>query len=275
MGTRTVRKLLVFVAGSLTCLSVLLAATVTSQYGQRVDAGGHGLRMRVAGRGTPTVVLETSGMAPLEAWILVQRGVATFTQVVAYDHAGYWGSEPGPKPRDARRITEELHSGLHRAKLPPPYVLVGYSFGGPFIRVFAHRYPEEIAGLVFVDPSQEECLEWLQTHLPEVNRITEADVARQDEWGCSWATLNQARAAWPLPKVPVTLITCVRDDGNSLLAEILPIWVDSHKAWLKRVPNATHIITEKSDHGIIVEEPELVIEAIRSVVEQARKRSEG
>jgi pimeloyl-ACP methyl ester carboxylesterase len=204
----------------------------------------------------------------------VQRELAKFTQVVAYDHAGYWGSQPGPKPRDAHRISQELYTALRNANLPPPYVMVGYSFGGPFVRVFAHSHPQEIAGLVFVDPSQEECFEWLEIHHPEVNRISKEDLARQDEWGCSWASLNQARVAWPLPNVPVTLITCMRSDGNSLLQEVLPIWLDSHKAWLKKVPNAKHIVTEKSGHGIILEEPRLVIEAIREVVEQARRRWE-
>src|SRR5262249_13981306 len=151
---------------------------------------------------------------------LVQREVAKFSRVAAYDHAGYWGSQPGPKPRDARRISQELHTALQHAGFLPPYVMVGYSFGGPFVRVFAHSFPQEIAGLVFVDPSQEECFDWLKTHHPEVNRISDEDFAKEDEWGCSWASLNQARAAWPLPPVPVTLITCMRNDGNSLLREV-------------------------------------------------------
>jgi pimeloyl-ACP methyl ester carboxylesterase len=258
---------------ALPCASFLLAGEVVGELPRRFDAGGHRLRMLVAGRGSPTVILETSGMGPIECWAKVQPAVARFARVVSYDHAGYWGSEPGPRPRDARRIAQELHAALHDARINPPYVLVGYSFGGPIVRVFAGLYPEEVIGLVLVDPSQEAALEWLRDHHPEVNRITEQDVARQDEWGCSWASLDQARAARLSRDLPVTLITCTRHDGNKLMREVMPVWIDAHKNWLKGVPGARHVVTEKSGHGIVFEEPELVVEAVKEVIDRADLRA--
>jgi pimeloyl-ACP methyl ester carboxylesterase len=263
-------KLLIGMAVVLSCLSTLLAAAVGIDYGEHIDVDGRRVRLKVMGQGSPVVVLETSGMAPLEGWARVQPGVAKFARVVAYDHAGYWGSDAGPKPRDARQVAQELHDLLQRTELPPPYVLVGYSFGGPFVRVFAHRYPNEVAGMVFVDPSQEEAFEWLKIHHPEINRITPEEESEQDEWGCSWASLDQARKAWPLPRVPVTLITCVRHDGNPLLREIVPVWLKSHQEWLSKVPGARHVVTDRSGHDITLQEPGLVVEAIRDVVERVR-----
>jgi pimeloyl-ACP methyl ester carboxylesterase len=263
-------KLWIGMAVVLSCLSSMLAAAVRTDYGERVDVDGRQVRVKMVGRGTPVVVLETSGMAPLECWVRVQPEVAKFARVVAYDHAGHWGSDPGPKPRDARQVTEELHDLLRRTDLPPPYVLVGYSFGGPFVRVFAHRYPNEVAGMVLVDPSQEEAFAWLKEHHPDINRITPAEEAEQDEWGCTWASLDQARRAWPLPRVPVTLITCVRHDGDPLLREVVPVWLKSHKEWLCKVPDAKHVVTERSGHGIILQEPELVVETIREMVERVK-----
>jgi pimeloyl-ACP methyl ester carboxylesterase len=226
--------------------------------------------MLVSGAGSPTVILETSGMAPLECWAKVQPAVERFARVVSYDHAGYWGSEPGPKPRDARQIARELHTALQDARIPPPYVLVGYSFGGPFVRVFAGLYPEEVVGLVLVDPSQEVAFEWLRDNHPEVNRITEQDVARQDEWGCSWASLDQARAARLSPGLPVALITCTRHDRSTLMGQLMPIWLDAHRNWLRGVPGSRHVVTGKSGHGIVFEEPELVVETIREVIDRGR-----
>src|ERR1051326_4768668 len=115
-------------------LSTLLAASVSRNYGDRIDVDGHHLRVRIEGRVGPAVVLETFGVAPLECWALVQPRGAKFARVFAYDHAGYWGSQPGPRPRDARQIAGELHVALQQAGLPPPYVRVGYSFGGPSVR---------------------------------------------------------------------------------------------------------------------------------------------
>jgi pimeloyl-ACP methyl ester carboxylesterase len=246
--------------------SFLLAARVSAALPRQVDAGGHNVRMLVAGAGPPTVILESSGMAPLESWSRVQPAVSRFARVVSYDHAGYWGSQSGPKPRDARQIARELHAALASAQIAPPYVLVGYSFGGPFVRVFADLYPGEVAGLVLVDPSQEAAFDWVWAHHPEVNRITEVEAARQDEWGCSRASLKQARAS-RRPDVPVTLITCLRHDNSELARETMPIWVDAHRNWLAGIPGARHIVTGRAGHGIIFEEPELVVETIREMVD--------
>jgi pimeloyl-ACP methyl ester carboxylesterase len=262
-------KVLIGMAVGLIGVSTALTMAVCTDFGEFKDIDGRRVRLKVAGRGAPVVVLETSGMAPLECWARVQPEVAKFARVVAYDHAGNWGSDAGPKPRDARRVAAELHALLRRADLEPPYVFVGYSFGGPFIRVFAHQYPQEVAGMVFVDPSQEEAFEWLKVHHPEINRITPQEEAEQDEWGCTWTSLEQARRAWPLPRVPVTLITCVRHDEDPLLRELVPVWLRSHREWLRKVPDARHIVTDKCGHGIILQEPALVVGAIREMVERA------
>jgi pimeloyl-ACP methyl ester carboxylesterase len=271
-AVRWQRHVLVTLGLILPCGSLLLAGRAAGALPGRVDAGGHRLRMLVAGRGAPTVILETSGMAPLECWARVQPRVSRFARVVSYDHAGYWGSEAGPKPRDARQVARELHAALRSARIAPPYVLVGYSFGGPFVRVFADLYPAEVAGLVLVDPSQEAAFDWVWAHHPEVNRITPADVAWQDEWGCTRASLDQARAARHLPSLPVSLITCVRHDGSALIRETMPVWLAAHRDWLKGIPGARHIVTGRSGHGIVFEEPDLVARAIREVVDRAVER---
>lgn len=152
---------------------------------QKVDAGGHRVRLLVAGEGTPTVVLESGFGAGIESWTRVQPSVSRFTQVVSYDQAGVGGSEPSPKPRTGRQIASELHTVLKNAGLRPPYVLVGHSIGGPYIHVFANRYPTEVAGMVFVDPTQERFSQgntdltgWLRDHHPETLRHMEDQFER-------------------------------------------------------------------------------------------------
>ena len=128
--------------------------------GTLIDVGGHRLHLHCSGTGTPTVILE-AGADPHAsgAWFTIRPAVAEMTRVCAYDRAGYGWSESGPEPRDARTIAAELQRLLERASEPAPFVLVGHSLGGPLIRVFAHRYPDEVVGLVFVDsphPEEEE-----------------------------------------------------------------------------------------------------------------------
>jgi pimeloyl-ACP methyl ester carboxylesterase len=121
--------------------------------GRLVDVGGHRLHLSCVGTGSPTVVFE-SGLANMSAdWGNVQPPVAAATRACAYDRAGVAWSDAGPAPRDPQRIATELHALLGAAGVAGPYVLVGQSFGGLYVRVFAARYPAEVAGVVLVDAS--------------------------------------------------------------------------------------------------------------------------
>lgn len=124
--------------------------------GQLVDVGGYRLHLHCQGEGAPTVVMDAGQGAPGVAWDLVGPGVAAFTRVCVFDRAGLGWSEPSPKPRLPSVMAEELHALLHRAGIAGPYVLVGHSYGGLNARVFAHRYPDEVAGLVLVDSTHED-----------------------------------------------------------------------------------------------------------------------
>ena len=119
--------------------------------GRMVDVGGYRLFLHCAGSGSPTVVLQPGGggMAADMAWIAPE--VARRTRVCVYDRAGRGRSETAPSPQDGAQVAADLHTLLHRAGVPGPYVLAGHSFGGQYVRIFAAHYPDEVAGLVLVD----------------------------------------------------------------------------------------------------------------------------
>ncbi len=93
------------------------------------------------------------GGATSNNWGWIEPDVARFARVVAYDRAGLGWSDPGPLPRDGRRIVAELHLALANAGLHAPYVFVGHSYGGLLARIFTAAYPNEVAGLVLAEPS--------------------------------------------------------------------------------------------------------------------------
>ncbi|MEA2206871.1 MAG: hypothetical protein QOE77_3647 [Blastocatellia bacterium] len=148
---------------------------------EKVDAGGHKLNFLTAGSGGPTVILEGGFGAGIASWTTVLGEIAKFTRVVAYDRAGLGQSEPGPKPRTAMQFARELHTALQNVGIKPPYVLVGHSMGGITVRVFADMYPQEVAGLVLVDPSQESFNDWLKTHPSSVMKEAEAQIKNASE----------------------------------------------------------------------------------------------
>jgi pimeloyl-ACP methyl ester carboxylesterase len=119
--------------------------------GQLVDVGGYKLHIHCLGEGSPTVILEAGqgGLSP--DWVWIQPEVAKTTRVCAYDRAGVAWSEPGPKPRHARQIGLELKTLLENAQIPSPYLLVGHSYGGLYVRVFAAAYPDVVKGMVLLD----------------------------------------------------------------------------------------------------------------------------
>ena len=122
--------------------------------GKMVDIGARRMQINCLGQGSPTVVFE-SGAGPLGGldWGNVQRRIAAFTRACSYSRAGELWSDPARTPLTAKRVAQDLHATLVAAGEKPPYVLVGHSIGGPYIVTYTGLYPDEVAGLVLVDPA--------------------------------------------------------------------------------------------------------------------------
>src|SRR6478672_8108762 len=119
--------------------------------GQLVDVGGYRLHLHCTGSGSPTVILQPGAgdMSSAMGWIA--PAVAKHTRVCVYDRAGRGWSDPTDATPDGEQYATDLHTLLHRAHVPGPYVLAGHSFGGLYVRIFAARYPHEVAGMVLID----------------------------------------------------------------------------------------------------------------------------
>jgi len=137
--------------------------------GRLIDVGGFRLHVQELGEGAPSVVFEAAIGGSAITWSLIQPEVARFARTISYDRGGFGWSDPGPEPRTAGRIAGELRVLLDRAGVPPPFVLVGHSFGGLVLRVFATRYRGETAGMVLVDPAHPE--DWVSPAAKEQIKI--------------------------------------------------------------------------------------------------------
>jgi pimeloyl-ACP methyl ester carboxylesterase len=158
------------IAGMGGLILVLLLAGVVFQFvmtriderrypapGELVDVGGYSLHLYCTGEpGAPTVVMDSALGGTVLDWQLVQPEVAKFARVCTYDRAGMGWSEAGTQPRTSRQIIKELHTLLGNAGVRGPYVVVGHSFGGTNMQVYASQYPDEVAGMVLVDSALED-----------------------------------------------------------------------------------------------------------------------
>jgi pimeloyl-ACP methyl ester carboxylesterase len=126
-------------------------APAVAMRGQLVDVGPYRLHLECNGSRGPSVILEPGAGGSAASMGLIAPAVARDSRVCVYDRAGRGWSDPAPRPPDGAQIATDLHTLLNRAHVPGPYVLAGHSFGGLYVRTYAAKYPEEVAGLVLVD----------------------------------------------------------------------------------------------------------------------------
>jgi pimeloyl-ACP methyl ester carboxylesterase len=146
-----------------------------------VDIGGRRLNIVCTGQGSPTVILEAGLLADSAAWRLVQPAISRSTRVCSYDRAGLGFSDPAGAPRDAAAIVRDLHALLRVAGIAPPYVLVGWSSGGPYTRLYQYLNPKDVVGLVEVDPDTE--FDTLATNAMVVSSVMHKPRAWYDKQG--------------------------------------------------------------------------------------------
>lgn len=176
------------------------------QVGRSVSIGSFSLNLNCTGAGSPTVILESGMGIPAVGWALVQPRIARIARVCSYDRAGYGWSDPGPFPRTSSEIARELHALLSNAHVSPPYILVGHSFGGFNIRLFNQMYPTEVAGVVFVDASQEDAQSQMSEAMKAANAKSFRQITRMDsvaglliDFGIARTTIKRSLAAQHIP----------------------------------------------------------------------------
>ena len=120
--------------------------------GQFAEVEDHRLHYYKKGNGGPTIVFETAfDPAGHLQWYNIQQELPASYTSVSYDRAGILWSERGKNPKSGEEMAKELHLLLEKANVPKPYILVGHSFGGTLVRFFVNKYPEDVAGVIFVD----------------------------------------------------------------------------------------------------------------------------
>jgi pimeloyl-ACP methyl ester carboxylesterase len=253
-----------------------------------IDVGGRRLHSFVYGAGGPTLVLVSGFGAPQAYWNPVVDGTADLATVVTYDRAGYGKSERGDRPVDGTATVDDLHVLLGKLGVPKPYVLVGHSYGGRIVRLFASAYPADVAGLVLEEAGHEDLPDAQLAALTGKDRETlEKMIAPyrtkvpdpRTETDYMAETVEELRRSGPLPRVPLVVITAgargsglpqvFSPEGQAKLAEAA---MAMQKKLVELVPGAEHVLVEGAGHNVHLEKPEAVIAPIRTMLASLKER---
>lgn len=235
-----------------------------------VDAGGHRLFARWAGEGPVTIVLESGQGGASAAWNRVFAQLADVTRTFAYDRAGLGRSELSSTPLSPERTIEELRHVLEITGHSGPYMVVGWSMGGLYARMFAHRYPDDVLGLVLVDPASENTWDWVLAHKPETEiQAVEAQLRQRGEgpwteWLAAPKIFAAARTAWPLPNIPVVILTAtdIPPQPNWWDAAYREHFTTEQRLLADRLTNARVVLATGSGHTVQQDRPDLIVEEI-------------
>jgi len=252
-----------------------------------VEIGHIHLNFCVIPGGKPTILLEAGGGLDSREWKRLGPRLAkeTGAAIVAYDRAGFGKSDLPETPHDMRREIEWLWQGLNKLELQKDLILVGHSFGGWMIRLFASEHPEVVRGMVFVDPFSNEIvdllgMEYLDNHVlagkilfdtSEPEKLSKFQRAVVRMVGEGLRPKMEVMRETSLPAgIPVVVIT----SGRPFLPkkEDQEAWRSSHEQLAASIDGATLVVAEKSDHMVPGRQPDVVIEAVKNVIDRDPQR---
>ena len=281
-----------------------VASEAESPPGVLVGVGLHRLHIHCTGRGSPSVIFESGLGGTSLDWVRVQPEVSRFTRACSYDRAGYGWSERGPEPRHADRIARELDRLLVHANVPPPYLLVGHSFGGLAIRLFAARKERRaVSGLVLVDATHEHQFQRMESAgvripmaptgrrfvianhglvpsaLPEslkplAQRFALARKAVRTVYAELGSLRHSARQVGSIRRAPdapvIVLARSPRRDADHGEDRLDGTWLDLQRELARTMKNGSFQMVHGSGHYIHLDRPDRVVGAIRTLVDRYR-----
>jgi pimeloyl-ACP methyl ester carboxylesterase len=203
--------------------------------GKLVDIGSRRLHLYCTGTGSPTVIVENGSSSYSMEWALAQPKIAAFTHVCTYDRAGMAWSDRGPAENTVEETMDDLHLLLRTAQVPGPYVLVGHSIGGLYVRAYQRRYPADVVGLVLVDATPEEDAEYLSN-----GKSTAGIFLTYDELAAVYAPVIKNPP--PKPELP----TKVEEPDDKLPPDLqrAELWAD--RLFKSRIDNSHWWVTAES-----------------------------
>ncbi|MMZ58070.1 2-succinyl-6-hydroxy-2,4-cyclohexadiene-1-carboxylate synthase [compost metagenome] len=248
-----------------------MSKIIENEPGQKLDIGGIELYYELLGKNNegPALVFDSGYGFTLETWNSIKDDISKFSKMFIYDRAGIGKSEWDNRPRHSQQSVENLRALLKKASVNPPYVLVGHSFGGLNVRLFASTYPEEVAGVVLLDSCHEDQNKILPSLFTKevqedyYNQFTlEGSLNEVEE------SLEQARTSKSLGNIPLIVVTGGLQPFHT--TESMTAWMKFQGKLANLSTNKKHIIAEDAGHAIHIDGPQIVINVIKDILDMIK-----
>jgi pimeloyl-ACP methyl ester carboxylesterase len=246
----------------------------------KIDTSKGKLEYNISGNGNPSIVLINGGSGPIEGWMRILPEISKSSSVFSYNRFGVDSSDKPKQVQDGMTIVETLREALKLVGFKPPFLLVGHSLGGLYANLYARLYPNEVAGVVFLESSHPKDLrldEYQGNIVKVINKLlTKFDSLfshkQFDEVNYVNDTANQIQQINSFPEVPVYVITGGKE--NSMLPkEVRKIRLDNQLEILKLSQNSKHIVAAKSGHFPQLTEPLVVIDTINNCIKEIKQNN--
>ncbi|CAN7507540.1 alpha/beta hydrolase [Paenibacillus sp. LjRoot153] len=236
------------------------------------------IQYNISGSGKPNIVLINGGSGPLEGWMKILPEISESSSVFSYNRFGVLGSDKPSEPQDGLSIVETLREALKIVGFEPPFLLVGHSLGGLYVNLFARHYPNEVAGIVFLESSHPKDIS-LNKYQGKVVRTINKMFTMFDAFSSHKQfnevhfvkkTVEQIHEIDHFPDIPVYVITGGKEN-RMIPEEVRKKRIEHQLELLSLSKYSKHISAEKSGHFPQFSEPRVVTDTIKDCIEQIKQ----
>ncbi len=246
------------------------------------DLDGYKIHYKVMGQGLPTVIFEAGAGGDASVWEKVAPEIAKSNQAFTYDRAGMGRSQYNGKDRQAQEIVSELDALLQKLKINPPYILVGHSIGGIYMRYYQNQHPGNVVGMVLIDPGHELMAQATGNNfVNELKKQVTAQTANLSQGAKSealgafqtWEEMSSVDMS-DVGNIPVTVIASDKTldliDNPELNTEANENLRELQKEIARQSSQGKYIVATSSGHMIQLDQPQIVIDAIKEMIKRVK-----
>lgn len=230
-----------------------------------VEINGGNIEVEILGAGSPTVIFECGLAMNYSYWGTIPDSITQSTQVLLYNRAGIGKSDIVSDKREIPTMINELKQVLEEENIQGPFIMVGQSMGGYLVRYFSNKYPNDVAGVLMIDPASEEVYDNMNREYLEdfvfrfSNNFARASLGERLEWNYYLKNREFVRGVYVPENIPVTMLSASQFN-----------WYKYHKTMIANTKNTRHLLIESS-HEMHKDKPEVVISEIRELIKRVQK----